>query len=99
MLVAERVEALCALVVELLRSHPVALLPDDVGEHQQRKGDAPVVSERSVELECLLGPDRSRRHVSVCQGHVGGPGESFGAGSRRALVAAKRALETTAAFD
>ena len=99
MLVAERAEALCALVVELLRSHPVASLTNRVGEHEQRKGDAPGVSERSVEFECLLGPDPSRRHVSIRKGHVGGPAESFGAGRRRALIGAERAFETTAAFD
>ena len=55
-LVAELSEPSCALVIELLRSLPVAFLADGVGEHEQGKSGAPGVSEFAVELERLLGP-------------------------------------------
>src|SRR5207248_2217474 len=63
-LVPEVAEPLDALLEEVLRSRPVALLPDGVGEHEEGEGDAPGGLERAAELERRLGPHPAGPHVS-----------------------------------
>ena len=98
-LVAEVAEPLDALLVELLRSRPVALLPDGVGEHEEGEGGAPVVLELAVELERLLGPDPARRDVSARQGQVGGSAEGLSAGRGRTPVNVEPSFESTPPLD
>ena len=99
LLVPEVAVPLDALPEELLRSRPVALLADGVGEHEQGKGGAPVVLEHAVELERLLGPEPARRDISAREGHVGGPAQGLGASRGRAPVSAESSFELTPPLD
>ena len=98
-LVPEVAEPLDALPEELLRSRPIALQADDVGEHEQGKGDAPVVMQLAVELERLLGPKLARRDISARQSRIGGAAEGLGARRGRALVSAECSFELTPPLD